>query len=98
MSRSNISNALRAITGHDFRKRHQGIVSNLTDIMCRFCGEKEESSAHVIDDCQRLTALRSHYFSKPLGCSILPHWEPEQLAAFLSDPIISGMEAPCREY
>ena len=28
---------------------------------------------------------------------VAPNWEAKQLAAFLSDPLISGMEAPKRE-
>ena len=37
-------------------------------------------------------------FGTPLGSAVSPSWQPEQLAAFLSDPTISEMEATEWEY
>ena len=94
MSREHVSRIVRAITGHDFRRKHEGLVKNGGDTNCRFCREETESSSHIIIDCPRLALKRSHYFKRPLGLSITPDWEPKQLAAFLLDPTISEMEAP----
>ena len=96
MSRENISRVIRAITGHDFRRKHEALVTGSTDTQCRFCEDAVESSAHIINDCPRLAGKRLHYLNRPLGRSVTPDWEPQQLAAFLSDPIISEMEAPVR--
>ena len=97
MSRDHVSRIIRAITGHDFRKKHEGLISNSNDTNCRFCNASTESSSHIVFDCPRLLQKRSHYFKRPLGLSITPDWEPKQLAAFLLDPTISGMEAHTRE-
>ena len=97
MSRENVSRIVRAVTGHDFRRKHEGLVKASQNTLCRFCEEKAESSSHIILDCPRLASKRTHYFNRPLGLSITPNWEPKHLAAFLSDPIISEMEAPTRE-
>ena len=97
MNRDNVSRMTRAITGHDFRRKHEGLVNNSNDTACRFCNGQVESSSHIISDCPRLAWKRSHYFKRPLGLDVTPDWEPKQLAAFLSDPLISEMEAPVRE-
>ena len=97
LSRAHLSRMVRAITGHDFRKKHEGLVTGTQDTKCRFCSEQTESSYHIIAECPRLMQKRSLHFNRPLGLSITPNWEPKQLAAFLSDPTISEMEAPVRE-
>ena len=97
MSRDHLSRVVRAITGHDFRRKHEGLVNATQDTLCRFCEKETESSHHIVDNCPRLSQKRSFYFDRPLGLSITPDWEPKQLAAFLSDPTISEMEAPVRE-
>ena len=89
---------IRAISGHDFRKRHEGLVQGIVPSNCRFCGDEEETSSHVINNCPRLSKKRMDYFRTPMGTEVTPNWKPEQLAAFLSDPIISEMEVPEWEY
>ena len=93
MNRKNVSNMVRAITGHDFRRRHQTLMEGEGNNMCRLCGEEEESSSHLVDRCPRLQAKRMEVFGTPPGSAVSPIWKPEQLAAFLSDPLISEMEA-----
>ena len=98
MNRINIGNVIRAITGHDFRKRHEGLVRGVEASNCRFCHENEETSAHIINDCPRLADKRMAIFKTSMGSKVTPTWQPEQLAAFLSDPTISEMEVPEWEY
>ena len=52
----------------------------------------------MINHCPRLAKKRMDYFRTPMGTEVNPTWKPEQLAAFLSDPIISEMEVPEWEY
>ena len=93
MNRKDISNMVRAITGHDFRRRHQALMEGGGTTECRLCGEEEETSSHLVDRCPRLAGKRMDVFGTPLGSAVTPIWKPEQLAAFLSDPLISEMEA-----
>ena len=93
MDRKDISNMVRAITGHDFRRRHQALMEGEGVSACRLCGEEEESSSHLVDGCPRLAGKRMEVFGTPPGSAVSPIWNPEQLAAFLSDPLISEMEA-----
>ena len=98
MNRENIGNIIRAITGHDFRKRHEGLVRGVEASNCRFCHNEEETSSHIIDSCPRLAEKRMEIFKTSMGSKVTPTWQPEQLAAFLSDPTISEMEVPEWEY
>ena len=98
LSRVTLGKVIRAISGHDFRKRHEGLMKGITTSNCRFCGNEEETSSHVINQCPRLAKKRMDYFRTPMGTEVNPTWKPEQLAAFLSDPTISEMEVPEWEY
>ena len=98
LDRTNIGRMIRAITGHDFRKRHEGLVRGVEASNCRFCEREEETSSHIINDCPRLAEKRMDTFKTSMGSKVTPNWKPEQLAAFLSDPSISEMEVPEWEY
>jgi len=45
--------------------------------------------------CPRLAFERSFYFSVLPTVPVTPNWSLKQLAAFVSDPLISGMEESC---
>ena len=98
MTRNNIGMMVRAITGHDFRRRHESLVKGTLEGNCRLCGTEEETSDHIVNRCPRVANMRMEIFRTPMGADVTPHWKPEQLAAFLSDPTISEMEVPEREY
>ena len=98
MNRTTIGSVIRAITGHDFRKRHEGLVRGVPASNCRFCLKEEETSAHIINNCPRLAQKRMECFRTSFGSEVTPTWQPEQLAVFLSDPTISEMEVPEWEY
>ena len=58
MNRKDISNMVRAITGHDFRRRHQALMEGGGVSTCRLCGEEDETSNHLVDRCPRLAGKR----------------------------------------
>ena len=94
LSRDNLSMAIRAITGHDFRRRHESIVQGFNLGNCRLCQQGEESADHLVNKCPTLIWKRMESFASPLGSQVTPHWQPKQLVAFLSDPSISELELP----
>ena len=97
LTRENLSKAIRAITGHDFRRRHESLVSGVNLGNCRFCDQQEESSFHVVNQCPRLAWKRMEIFKTQLGATSNPGWQVRQLVAFLSYPSISEMETPSGE-
>ena len=87
--RNIFSRLVQFITGHNFARRHQGLVDKTSHGMCRLCSEEEETSSHLINNCKRLYLQRRHYFDIPTGDFITPDWSVSQLAAFIQDPLIS---------
>lgn len=63
MTRHQIGTMIRAITGHDYRRRHEGLISTTEAENCRFCNEEEESSDHIVNRCPRLLQRRANHTS-----------------------------------
>jgi hypothetical protein len=57
------------LTGHNTLRRHLHIMGLCNDPMCRKCGTEEETSVHILCECEALASLRHAYlgsfFSDP---------------------------------
>ena len=91
LSKDNLGKVIRAITGHDFRKRHTSILEKTNDNICRFCQTDTETPSHIILHCPTLTHQRAQAF-KSYTADIRQIWAAKELAAFLSAPTIAEME------
>jgi hypothetical protein len=60
------------LTGHNTLRRHLHLLGLLDSPLCRRCGVKEETSAHMLCECEALAPLRHAY----LGSFFL---EPEDI-------------------
>jgi hypothetical protein len=60
------------LTGHNTLRRHLHIVELSNNPTCRKCGTEEETSAHVLCECEAIASLRHTY----LGCFLL---DPEDI-------------------
>jgi hypothetical protein len=60
------------LTGHNTLRRHLYLLGLLDSPMCRKCGVGEETSAHILCECEALASLRHAY----LGSFFL---EPEDI-------------------
>jgi hypothetical protein len=60
------------LTGHNTLRRHLQLMGLLDSPLCRKCGVKEETSAHILCECEALAALRRRH----LGSLFL---EPEDI-------------------
>ena len=49
------------LTGHKILRRHLYLLRLLDNLLCRRCGAKEETSAHILCECEALAALRHRY-------------------------------------
>jgi hypothetical protein len=49
------------LAGHNTLRRHLYLLGLLDSPMCRKCGVKEETSAHILCECEALAALRHRY-------------------------------------
>jgi hypothetical protein len=60
------------LIGHNTLRRHLHLLGLLDSPLCRKCGVKEETSAHILCECEALAVLRYRY----LGSFFL---EPEDI-------------------
>jgi len=60
------------LTGHNTLRRHLHLLGLLDSPLCRKCGVREETSAHILCECEVLASLRHMY----LGSFFL---EPEDI-------------------
>jgi hypothetical protein len=49
------------LTGHNTLRRHQHIMGLCDSPICRKCGTGEESSVHILCECEALSSLRQTY-------------------------------------
>jgi hypothetical protein len=49
------------ITGHNTLRRHLHLLELLDSPLCRKCGVREETSAHILCECEALASLRHVY-------------------------------------
>jgi len=49
------------LTGHNTLRRHLHIMGLSNDPICRKCGSEEETSVHVLCECEALVSLRHTY-------------------------------------
>jgi hypothetical protein len=49
------------LTGHNTLRRHLYIMGLCNDPMCRKCGTEEETSVHILCECEALVLLRHAY-------------------------------------
>jgi len=72
-TQSRVVNGL--LTGHNTLRRHLHIMGLCNDPICRKCGTEEETSVHILCECEALASLRHAYlgsfFLDPEGIRVL---------------------------
>ena len=53
------------LTGHNTLRRHLYLMGLTDSPSCKKCGEQEETSAHVLCECEALASLRNAYSHAP---------------------------------
>ena len=96
LDRFHISAMIRTITGHNYLKRHQALVDNTTDNLCTFCQEAEETSIHVVAQCEPLWRHRQDAFGSAFLSSPLL-WNVSQTISFLREASIDGLLTTTQE-
>ena len=93
LKRNAISPLVRALSGHDFRNRHNTVIENRDFGKCRLCQEGEENLDHFITECDYLELTRLNNFGYHVELKeIQEEWGVSQMVKFISDPIISALE------
>jgi hypothetical protein len=50
------------LTGHSTLRRHIHLMGLTNSPLCRSCGTQDESSAHILCECEALASFRHSYF------------------------------------
>ena len=72
MGRLELSLLVQTITGHNRLRRHESLMNEAIDPICRLCAEDEETSWHLVGECpalwqQRMDIFHTHYLESPEG-------------------------------
>ena len=86
-----MSKITRFITGHNFMMRHRNVIDNTLDSTCRLCSAGEETSFHIIANCDALWRHRNDI----MGHCYLEDsfdWTPHQIIKYITKPQIAELE------
>ena len=89
LTRRSFSTIVQIITGHNYMNRHNAVVGDTDDPLCRLCMEDEESTLHIVAECPALARHRQEIFEVPFLETPL-HWT-DQMSAFLSGTLIGRL-------
>ena len=87
LDRHTLSTCLQWLTGHTFLNRHEFVVGNLDFNECRFCMLEEETSSHLVTNCEVFWQERLSCF-KACFDQDAPEWDVEGLVGFLGTKAI----------
>ncbi len=92
LDRGEIGLMVQAITGHNFLKRHEAIITPGKDPMCTLCKEKEESFHHLVEDCPALLRQRRELLmTTSMEVQLPVEWDPIKLLKFIKDPTVAKL-------
>jgi ribonuclease HI len=93
LNREDFGRAIRWLTGHCFLNRHNHLLYPLDypSPTCRACGWEQETSSHIICQCEALGRIRFFHFQEFL-LPLAPIPLIRQLTSFLTDPRIKTLE------
>jgi ribonuclease HI len=94
LNRDHFGRAMRWLTGHCFLNRHNFLLypTETTDPLCRLCNMEDETSSHIICQCEALYLVRHYHFQEFL-LPLSPITYMKQLTSYLDDPRIYSLES-----
>ena len=91
LSKETLGRVVRALSGHDFRSRHNAVLEKQLPPPCSACKQAEESPSHLILHCPKFIHFRAQTFGSYTQ-DIVRTRKAEQVVTFISDPLISELE------
>ena len=81
LDRRTLGDMIGIFTGHNRLNYHQSKIDAEKSPICRFCGWDDESSWHLIGECEAFWRSRSNIFNQPF-LDNPPDWSVNQLLKF----------------
>jgi hypothetical protein len=72
----------RVVSGHNTLRRHLYLKGMINSLLCRRCGIEEETSLHILCECEALASLRHAY----MGSFFL---DPEDIRSLNMEAILN---------
>ena len=94
LDRVMLSTMVQWLTGFTFLNRHEFIVGKLDFNECRYCFLEEETSSHLITDCEVLWQERVDSFRQFFLDKSRPTWSVPCLVKYLTSPTIKLLTTP----
>ena len=93
LNRNNFGRAIRWLTGHCFLNRHNHLLNpaDTPNPQCRLCDFEQETSSHIICQCEALSHTRYFHF-QDLFLPLAPIPYIKQLTNYLDDSNINSLE------
>ena len=60
--------------------------------MCRFCDLEQETSSHLLTDCEALCFQRNEHFNTHFLSKTEPHWKTNSLKSLLNSKYLADIE------
>jgi len=90
LNRTLLGKTVQFLTGHNNLMRHRHLKDNSIDPTCRMCQMKDETSFHVIAECEALWQTRRFIFFET-KLSNPPNWTVCQVTRFLRESPIGEL-------
>ena len=93
LNKDDFGRAIRWLTGHCFLNRHNHLLDpfKYPSPTCRACNLEQETSSHIICECEALGHIRYFHFQEFL-LPLAPIPITRQLTSYLNDPRIYTLE------
>ena len=92
LDRGLFSTCVQWLTGHTFLNRHEYVIGNIDFNECRYCFLEEETSSHLITDCEVLWRERADCFQAYFLDVNRPTWSVDNLVKFLGKPSVISLD------
>ena len=90
LNRALLGKTVQLLTGHNNLMRHRNLKNDSIDPTCRMCLKEDETSFHVIAECEALWRTRRYIFLKS-QLSYAPNWTVCQVTRFLKESPIGEL-------
>ena len=83
LKRHELGEAIHVLTGHVHLRYHDHFVDKSASPICRLCGAEDETSFHLVAECDALNVKRFDIFETLHSDEIQAHWTVGSLIRFI---------------
>ena len=85
LPRKTLSTVIHLLTGHNWLNYHNFNIHQEESKLCRLCGLENETSTHVLAECEVLWQERAKHFVYPTLNTTRPSWTLASIIGFIDE-------------